>query len=180
MDELSEQDLILAAILGDLRAFDQLALRYRSALLIIASRIVPIEESEDVVQEALVRAFHALPNLVEPSKFGSWLHSITRNCALQYHRKQKKARPIIDWVILSEYLAADPANVLDKMESEQSVLEAIESLKPKYQIVVRLYYWGQMSQSKIATFLNLPLTTIKWRLREAKTQLKQLLMQKGY
>ena len=180
MDELSEQDLILAAILGDLRAFDQLALRYRSALLIIASRIVPIEESEDVVQEALVRAFHALPNLVEPSKFGSWLHSITRNCALQYHRKQKKARSIIDWRILSEYLAADPANVLEKMESEQSVLEAIESLKPKYQIVVRLYYWGQMSQSKIATFLNLPLTTIKWRLREAKTQLKQLLMQKGY
>ena len=180
MDELSEQDLILAAILGDLRAFDQLALRYRSALLIIASRIVPIEESEDVVQEALVRAFHALPNLVEPSKFGSWLHSITRNCALRYHRKQKKARSIIDWVILSEYLAADPANVLEKMESEQSVLEAIESLKPKYQIVVRLYYWGQMSQSKIATFLNLPLTTIKWRLREAKTQLKQLLMQKGY
>ena len=180
MDELSEQDLILAAILGDLRAFDQLALRYRSALLIIASRIVPIEESEDVVQEALVRAFHALPNLLEPSKFGSWLHSITRNCALQYHRKQKQARSIIDWVILSEYLAADPANVLEKMESEQSVLEAIESLKPKYQIVVRLYYWGQMSQSKIATFLNLPLTTIKWRLREAKTQLKQLLMQKGY
>ena len=180
MDELSEQDLILAAILGDLRAFDQLALRYRSALLIIASRIVPIEESEDVVQEALVRAFHALPNLLEPSKFGSWLHSITRNCALQYHRKQKKARSIIDWVILSEYLAADPANVLEKMESEQSVLEAIESLKPKYQIVVRLYYWGQMSQSKIATFLNLPLTTIKWRLREAKIQLKQLLMQKGY
>ena len=180
MDELSEQDLILAAILGDLRAFDQLALRYRSALLIIASRIVPIEESEDVVQEALVRAFHALPNLVEPSKFGSWLHSITRNCALRYHRKQKKARSIIDWVILSEYLAADPANVLEKMESEQSVLEAIESLKPKYQIVVRLYYWGQMCQSKIATFLNLPLTTIKWRLREAKTQLKQLLMQKGY
>ena len=180
MDELSEQDLILAAILGDLRAFDQLALRYRSALLIIASRIVPIEESEDVVQEALVRAFHALPNLVEPSKFGSWLHSITRNCALQYHRKQKKARSIIDLVILSEYLAADPANVLEKVESEQSVLEAIESLKPKYQIVVRLYYWGQMSQSKIATFLNLPLTTIKWRLREAKIQLKQLLMQKGY
>ena len=180
MDELSEQDVILAAILGDLRAFDQLALRYRSALLIIASRIVPIEESEDVVQEALVRAFHALPNLVEPSKFGSWLHSITRNCALQYHRKQKKARSIIDLVILSEYLAADPANVLEKMESEQSVLEAIESLKPKYQIVVRLYYWGQMSQSKIATFLDLPLTTIKWRLREAKTQLKQLLMQKGY
>ena len=47
MDELSEKDLILAAILGDLRAFDQLALQYRSALLIIASRIVPIEESED-------------------------------------------------------------------------------------------------------------------------------------
>ena len=97
---------------------------------------------------------------MEPSKFGSWLHSITRNCALQYHRKQKKARSIIDWVILSEYLAADPADVLDKMESEQSVVEAIESLKPKYQIVVRLYYWGQMSQSKIATFLDLPLTTI--------------------
>ena len=46
MDGLSEKDLILAAILGDLRAFDQLALQYRSALLIIASRIVPIEESK--------------------------------------------------------------------------------------------------------------------------------------
>jgi RNA polymerase sigma-70 factor (ECF subfamily) len=180
MDELSEKDLILAAILGDLRAFDQLALQYRSALLIIASRIVPIEESEDVVQEALVRAFHALPSLLEPAKFGSWIHSITRNCALQYHRKEKKGRSIMDWVILSEYLAADPANVLEEMESEEAVLEAVESLKPKYQVVVRLYYWGQMPQSKIAKFLNLPLTTIKWRLHEAKTQLKQLLIQRGY
>ena len=180
MDTLSERDLILAAMVGDLRAFDKLALQYRSALLLVASKIVPIEEREDVVQEALIRAFHALPTLTEPSKFGNWLHSITRNCALKYCREQKKVRSIMDWVLLSEYLAADPATVFEQMESEKALVEAIENLQPKYQIVVQLYYWGQMPQSKIAAFLDLPLTTIKWRLHQAKIQLKQLLIQRGY
>ena len=45
----SELDLVLAALLGDLRAFDLLAMHYRSALLIVANPIVGFSEAEDVV-----------------------------------------------------------------------------------------------------------------------------------
>lgn len=175
----SDLDLVLAALLGDLRAFDLLAMRYRSALLIVANPIVGFSEAEDVVQESLIRAFNALPTLAEPTKFSAWLHAITRNCALQHHKRQQKSRSILEQVVLSEYLALDPAVVLERMDANTVLTEAIQDLKPEYQTVVQLCYWAEMSQAKIAEFLGVSLTTVKWRLRQAKLQLRQTLIQKG-
>ena len=154
-------------------------MRYRSALLIVANPIVGFSEAEDVVQESLIRAFNALPTLVDPTKFSAWLHAITRNYALQHHKRQQKSRSILEQVVLSEYLALDPATVLERMDANTVLTEAIQDLKPEYQTVVQLCYWAEMSQAKIAEFLGVSLTTVKWRLRQAKLQLRQTLIRKG-
>ena len=58
-----DEILVVAAILGDLTAFDELALRYRPAVIRTAQMIVLTDDAEDVAQEALLLAFKALPSL---------------------------------------------------------------------------------------------------------------------
>ena len=59
--EPPDEVLVVAAILGDLDAFDELAARYRAAVVRTAQAIVGREDAEDVAQDALLLAFKALP-----------------------------------------------------------------------------------------------------------------------
>ncbi|MGA9995749.1 MAG: sigma factor, partial [Pyrinomonadaceae bacterium] len=71
--ELPDDVLVVAAILGDLDAFDELASRYRAAAVRTAQGIVGRDDAEDVAQESLLLAFKALPSIEEPQKFAAWL-----------------------------------------------------------------------------------------------------------
>ena len=183
--EANDAELVVAALAGNTQAFDVLVNRYRRAMLTVAQQIVrnPVD-AEDIVQDALLRAFEALPQLSDLNRFGAWLHSITRNRALRYYRNasryqpQEDMEPYLDRV--SDTSAADPANVVEAESTQQAVRDAITDLQPDYQVVIELYYWAEMPQKRIAEFLSLPLTTIKWRLRKAKEELKTILERRGY
>src|SRR5258706_4648113 len=85
----ADEMLVVAAILGDLDAFDELASRYRAAVVRAAQAIVGREDAEDVAQDALLLAFKALPSIEEPGKFAAWLSAITRHRALRFGKRER-------------------------------------------------------------------------------------------
>ncbi len=183
--EASDAELVVAALAGNTQAFDVLVNRYRRAMLTVAQQIVRNPaDAEDVVQDALLRAFEALPQLSDLNRFSAWLHSITRNRALRYYRNSDRYQPQEDMEPylnrVSDTSAADPANIVETESTLQSVRDAIKDLQPDFQVVIELYYWAEMPQKRMAEFLSLPLTTVKWRLRKAKEQLKTILERRGY
>ena len=183
--EANDAELVVAALAGNTQAFDVLVTRYRRAMLTIAQQIVRNPtDAEDVVQDALLRAFEALPQLSDLNRFGAWLHSITRNRALRYYRSISRYQPQED---MEPYLnretdtsAADPAYIVERELTQQGIRDAIQELPTDYQAVIELYYWAEMPQKRIAEFLSLPLTTVKWRLHKAKELLKTVLERRGY
>ena len=183
--EASDAELVVAALAGNTQAFDVLVNRYRRAMLTVAQKIVRNPtDAEDVVQDALLRAFEALPQLTDLNRFGAWLHSITRNRALRYYRNINRYQPQEDMEPylnrVSDTSAADPAHIVESESTQQAVRDAIQSMPSDYQAVVELYYWAEMPQKRMAEFLSLPLTTVKWRLRKAKEMLKTNLEKLGY
>ncbi len=183
--EANDAELVVAALAGNTQAFDMLVNRYRRAMLTVAQQIVRNPtDAEDVVQDALLRAFEALPQLSDLNRFGAWLHSITRNRALRYYRNRDRYQPQEDMEPFlnraSDTSATDPAKVVEEESAQQSVRDAIKDLQPDYQVVIELYYWAEMPQKRMAEFLSLPLTTVKWRLRKAKEDLKTILERRGY
>lgn len=76
--------------------------------------------------------------------------------------------------------SSDPAKILVQQSTHEAIRDAINSLPPEFQEVIKLYYWVDMPQKRIAEFLSLPLTTVKWRLHKAKDLLKSLLEKRGY
>src|SRR5215471_3217649 len=87
--EPPDELLVVAAILGNLEAFDELVSRYRAAVVRTAQGIVGRELAEDVAQDALLLAFKALPSIEDPAKFAPWLYSITRHRAQRLGKQQR-------------------------------------------------------------------------------------------
>jgi len=177
-DNLPDEVLVVAAILGDLRSFDVLALRYRAAAYRVAQAIAGTELAEDAVQEALLLAFKALPSIEEPAKFASWLYAITRHAALrtsQRARKENERRVELDEALLecSDALAL-PFAPQDSFETAV-VREVIESLAEEHRLILKLRFYDELPLRRIADFLDLPLSTVKWRLHRAKQLLREQL-----
>lgn len=177
-EKLPDEMLVGLAILGDLYSFDVLALRYRPAVFRVAQIYANTELAEDIVQDALLIAFKALPTIEDPTKFASWLYAITRHAAMrasQQARNEKQRLVDLDEILLSN------SEALARPFSGENVFEtawvraAIDELGDDYRLILQLRFYDEMSLKRIAKFLSLPLSTVKWRLHRAKKLLKEKL-----
>jgi RNA polymerase sigma-70 factor (ECF subfamily) len=177
--EFSDAELVVAALLGQIAAFDVLVLRYRSGVLAsIGNRISNRSVAEDICQESFLLAFKALPQLSDASRFGAWLHAIARRQAIRTSRGEARAaHSPLDELILSrsEVLGESGWESLKRKEEQSWIRQAVASLPEEFQTVIRLRYWAEMPLDRIAAFLGLPLTTVKWRLHRARALIRERL-----
>src|SRR4029077_674931 len=88
-------DLVQASKKGDAAAFEKLVKRYDRRLLRISQTVTRNrEDSEDAVQEALLKAFQHLADFRQDSQFSTWLIRITVNQPLMKLRKQRTQREV--------------------------------------------------------------------------------------
>ena len=173
--ETPDELLVIEAILGDFDAFDELALRYRAAVVRTARAVVGPDDAEDVAQDTLLLAFKALPSIEDPTKFAAWLSSITRHRALRFNKREnahKQGRIELDEVLL-EQLGALAGPMLDEHGGDDEVRRALENIPADYALVLRLRFQDEMPLKRIAAFLGLTLSTTKWRVHRGKQLLRE-------
>jgi RNA polymerase sigma-70 factor (ECF subfamily) len=185
--DTTDEQLVLGALLGDLRSFDELIRRFRGAAVAVANQVLGSREAaEDVAQEAFLLAFKALPQLAESAKFGGWLCAIVRHRARRVAARDSRYEATepteLDRLILenSEELRADPEAELARRETRREIAEAIACVPDDYALVLRLRYLEQWPVARIADFLSLPLSTVKWRLHAGREMLRRRLIQSSY
>ena len=171
--ESPDELLVIAAILGNLEAFEQLVVRYRPAVVRLARTIVGPDDAEDVAQDALLLAFKALPGIEEPRKFAAWLSAITRHRALRFSKSETAhmtRRMALDEALLEKIEAL--AKPLAEKERDEAMIEALDSLPPDYAMPLRLRFLDEMPLNRIAAFMGVPLSTVKWRIHHGKKLLR--------
>ncbi|HKV42649.1 MAG TPA: RNA polymerase sigma factor [Blastocatellia bacterium] len=167
--------LVVAAILGDLDAFDELTRRYRAAAVRTAQSIVGREHAEDVAQEALLIAFKALPSIEEPSRFAAWLAAIVRHAAIRVSKREKvrsAGHLDIDEVLIENVASLALPLVRDTADTEELRL-AFDALSPDYATVLRLHFLDEMPSKRIAAFIGVPVSTVKWRIHRGKALMRE-------
>ena len=171
--ETPDELLVIAAILGNLEAFEQLVVRYRPAVVRLARTIVGSDDAEDVAQDSLLLAFKALPGIEEPRKFAAWLSAITRHRALRFSKSettQMSKRVALDEALLEKIEAL--AKPLADKERDELMIKALDSLPADYAMPLRLHFLDDMPQNRIAAFMGIPLSTVKWRIHHGKKLLR--------
>jgi RNA polymerase sigma-70 factor, ECF subfamily len=169
-----DEILVVAAIGGDDLAFEDLISRHRRTALRVAAGIVGWNQAEDVVQDALLLAHRALASLKDRTKFSRWLLAITRWRALRVSRQESRqalGRVPLDESVLETLsdLASAPrqSDVGDEL-----LIATLASIPPEYAEVIRYHFLHELPHQKIAEFLDVPLSTVKWRCFRGKEILR--------
>ncbi|MCC7262489.1 MAG: sigma-70 family RNA polymerase sigma factor [Candidatus Latescibacteria bacterium] len=177
---MAERDLVLIrkTLEGDRNAFGDLVERYgRLVRGVIWETLRRPDEVEDLAQEVFFRAYEQLPKLRQPAKFASWLWQIATNTAIDHQRQgQRLAVSLAEQRAALSLYVRRPDEVVEERELTALMWEALDRLDPDCRRVVVLYYFEGCGQREIARFLDLPLTTVKWRLFRARNWLRDDLL----
>jgi RNA polymerase sigma factor (sigma-70 family) len=174
---MGHEHLVRRASSGDVQAFVELTRRFQhfafgSALALVRD----FQQAEDVVQEAFVAAWSALPGLADPAAFPGWLRGIVRHQAFRMlRRRQLQTVPLAQ----AEELPSDqpPADHrLAQRQEATAALAAIAELPDKLREPATLFFVHECSHQDIATFLGLPVATVNNRLHAARSKLKERML----
>ena len=159
---------------GDRQAFEALYGRYARAVFGLALRRLGDRElAEDAVQDTFAAVWRSARSYrPERGPGGPWLYAVARNAIVDRARARREfAGEPPD----SPSPEAGPAEQAEAGWQAFVVHRAFMSLPPHERAVLELAYWGGMSQSEIAEFLNIPLGTVKTRTRNGLARLADLL-----
>jgi RNA polymerase sigma factor (sigma-70 family) len=171
---MDHQSLIRRAGSGDVGAFVVLTKRFQNFAFGSALSLVnDFQQAEDVVQEAFVAAWSALPTLDDPAAFPGWLRTIVRRHSFRLlRRRHLEALPL---AAADDVPSEEPApdHRLEQRQRATMALAAIAELPDALREPATLFFVHECSHQDIATFLNLPLATVNNRVHAARKQLKQ-------
>ena len=184
-DESFEASLVAEAKAGSGPAFDQLVRRYVTRLSRVAQSITHTrEDAEEIVQNALVKAFANLYRFRGDSRFYTWLVRIAINEGLMKRRGRRMKVVSIDDRVDNE----DGANIAELKDQGptpeescwrgelRSILRAsISQLRPAHRSVLQLRDVEGLSTEETAQALNLSRSAVKTRLRRARIILRNSL-----
>ena len=167
-------DLIVRAADGDCDAFDELYRRFMRPVLAMALRRLPDRgRAEDATQETFAAIWRSARTYRPDRGPGApWLYTIARNAIVDQARR--RVEPPAE----APDTPSDDPGPTEHAESEWlswRVHRALEALPARERTVIELAYWSELSQSEVASSLNIPLGTVKTRTRSALTHLANLL-----
>lgn len=170
----TETELVFLLKERDQSAFGYLYDNYSGALFNIVLAIIPDRElASDVLQEVFVKIWRQV-ELYDASKgrLFTWMMNIARNASIDvlrsksYNNSQQNRE-------LTENVYANAGTTVTNTD-RIGLRKVVHSLKDEYKILVELSYFEGYTQDEISKMLNIPLGTVKTRLRNALLQLREL------
>jgi RNA polymerase sigma-70 factor, ECF subfamily len=179
-----EEKLAIARLKqGDLDGMEALVRRYQVQAVSAAFLIVRDSKlAEDIVQDAFLRAAERIDQFDESRPFGPWFLRSVINASTKAVRRQKRLIPldaqdeetskVVDWLMDSN---PQPELILETEETRQMVWKALGELTAEQRAVIVMRHFLDMSEAEMTDELGRPLTTIRWRLKTARNQLRKIL-----
>ncbi|MCA0985902.1 RNA polymerase sigma factor [Guptibacillus algicola] len=182
MRELNDAALYERVQAKDKEALELLYDRYEKLLYSFSYRIVKDKGlSEEVIQEVFIKLWKGRAKYTEEKgKFSSWILTMTRHTAIDILRKQSR-EPDFE-LDERDALHSDEASVEDQVEwKERGIVlrAAVSKLKEEQKRIIEMFYFKGMTHKKISQEIDLPLGTVKGRIRLALKHLKSNLAEKG-
>lgn len=187
---LQDFNLIDKAVLeGDESAFAELMKRYKNPVYhMILKMVRNVDDAEDLTIEAFAKAFKNLSRFKKDYTFSTWLFRIATNNAIDFIRKKK-----LDTYSLNTSFSDDSGEAVtidvedNQLTPDDAAINAqkielvrmfVDKLPAKYQRLVKLRYFDELSYEEIAKELDAPLGTVKAQLHRARELMYELVKDK--
>ena len=185
LTDLPDLDLVKLALEQNQAAFIVLYTRYNAGVKNHISRyIIQKEDVEDICLESFQKAFSQIETYNPEYKFSTWLYRIARNTAFDYLSKQNREMAKMPTTSINEELAElkelpaamhNPEEDIIQQQEYDKWLTNIEKLKDDYRVVAKMNLIDNFGYKEIADALELPLNTVKTKIRRAKAMLLKMM-----
>ena len=185
LTDLPDNDLVQLAIEQNQAAYIVLYTRYNIGVRSHISRYVAQKEDiEDICLESFQKAFSQIDTYNPEYKFSTWIYRIARNTAFDHlsrHDREKNNLPTTsineDLAELKELPATmhNPEEDIINQQEYDKWLNNIEKLKDDYRMVAKMNLIDNFGYKEIADALEMPLNTVKTKIRRAKAQLLKMM-----
>ncbi len=180
----TDQQLVVRVQQGDKRAFDLLVLKYQHKIIAVVHRYVrDSADVNDVVQDAFIKAYRALPNFRGDSAFYTWMYRIAINTAKNHLISRGRRPPSSDVDIEdAEFYSGNenlqdvdtPENNLFRDELHAAVDNVIEQLPEDLRTAVTLREMEGLSYEEIAEIMECPVGTVRSRIFRAREAIDKI------
>jgi RNA polymerase sigma-70 factor, ECF subfamily len=171
----SDSDLIVSVGRGDRAAFEELYTRFARPVLGLALRMLGDHgRAEDAAQDTFAAVWRSAKSFRPERGTGSaWLFAVARHAIID------RARQRVDLAVAEPAEEAstenEPAEAAEQSWLAWRVQGALERLPERERAVLELAYWSELSQTEVASYLDVPLGTVKTRTRAGLARLATLL-----
>jgi RNA polymerase sigma-70 factor, ECF subfamily len=176
--QADENELVKASIDGDKLAFTEIVDRYQKLVArTVKGMLGDSVFTEDIGQEVFIKLYHSLPEFRGESKLSTYIQRIAVNLTLNEIKRRKRFFSTFSQrgnSEMHEFEVAGPDDH-DKRDAAEIVGKALQSLEPKFRIVVTMRLLQGYSTKETADILKLPIGTVLSRLSRAQEQLKEVL-----
>lgn len=183
--------IVVRAQGGEADAFGILVRRFQDMAVGYGYSILhDFQLAEDAAQEAFLEAYRTLPKLREPAAFAGWFRRIVfKQCDRMTRRR------VVTTVPLDMSAESDAAHAVGSCfpgrrsawreggsrtghenERKADVFDAVRQLPEHERSAMMLFYIGGYSMEEVATFLEVPVSTVKGRLHSARRRLRTMLL----
>jgi RNA polymerase sigma-70 factor, ECF subfamily len=180
-----QNQLILNAQNGDIRAFEELVYKYDSKVLSLALRYVGNEDdAKDIYQEVFIRAYKGLKNFQFNSEFSTWLYRITTNVCFSFKSRDRRKNNVsislgdedenVQNVELIDN-SSSPEVLTSGSELGYIIKNALETLSPKQKMTFVLKHYDGYKIQEIAEMMECNEGTVKKYLFDATRNLRKKL-----
>ncbi len=157
---------------------------FRPDVFKVACRLVGTEDAKDVVMEAFLKAWKAIPRFGRRSSLRTWLYRITYNCAIDFlrMRQHRGEEPLTDPAAgdgrtaeMEDEASRTPDEILGDAETNQRVSSALARLPFEHRVTLELRYSDGLSYMDIASATGVSIGTVMSRLFNGKRKLRRIL-----
>jgi RNA polymerase sigma factor (sigma-70 family) len=178
-EDIRDELLVLRCLRRDLEAWDELVSRYGDRLFYYVRRMVDEDEqAAQLLQEVWVNVLQSLRSLRQGCRLAPWLYSLTRNVVMSHYRERYVSLEVADRGELDEQPTVESSD-MTRFEDAEFIHFGLSRIGWLEREVLTLHFLDDLSVAEIASVLSIPSGTVKSRLHRAKTQLRQVLIQKN-
>jgi RNA polymerase sigma-70 factor (ECF subfamily) len=135
-------------------------------------------EAADLTQKTFVKVWKALPSYQGRASFNTWLHAIAHHVYVDWRRKPGRTDAKSDaWWEIQPDIGLGPFESAEERDLARRLYTAVEELDEAARELVHVHYYQGLSLNETAEALNIPISTVKYRLRAALDRLRPRLVQ---
>jgi RNA polymerase sigma-70 factor, ECF subfamily len=179
---LIEEDSILVqrTLSGNQEAFRLLYRRHVGPVRrLVYQMTTDSQVLDDLTQDVFLKVHRNLAKFRGDAQFSTWIFRIAYNVCQDYHRRKGRSNKVVRLPVEDLPISAPDAEILSRLDRQELVSRALETLTPDHRAVVVLHDLQEKPQEEVAQILEVPVGTIKSRLFYGRRKLKEWFSAQG-